>query len=209
MAEAFTRPAQHRSRRRTAAAALGLLALSGFALSACASGGGVSGGGGNVNYVAADDPGMSTVPAGDRQSAPQISGTTLTGQKLALSQYQGHIVVLNVWGSWCTPCREEGPALEGAYQQYRSKGVDFLGINTRDDNAAALAYVSNTGITYPSLQDPDETLVLQFKAIFPATTVPSTVILDQQGKVAVRVLGQVTEPELDQELNALLAAKQS
>jgi len=207
MAEAFT--VYHPWARRRVAAALGLLAFSVCALSACTSGGGVSGGGGNVNYVAANDPGMSTVPIGQRQSAPQISGKTLTGQPLSLSQYSGHIVVLNVWGSWCTPCREEGPALEETYQKYKSQGVDFLGINTRDDNAAALAYVSNTGITYPSLQDPDETLVLQFKAIFPATTVPSTVILDQQGKVAVRVLGAVTGPELDQQLNALLAAKQS
>jgi thiol-disulfide isomerase/thioredoxin len=207
MAAAFT--VHHPRVRRRVAAALGLLAFSVCALSACTSGGGISGGGGNVNYVAANDPGMSTVPIGHRQSAPQISGTTLTGQPLSLSQYSGHIVVLNVWGSWCTPCREEGPALEETYQKYKSQGVDFLGINTRDDNAAALAYVSNTGITYPSLQDPDETLVLQFKAIFPATTVPSTVILDQQGKVAVRVLGAVTGPELDQQLDALLAAKQS
>ena len=193
-------------RRRVAAAALGLLVLGAPALSACTSGGGVSGGGGNVDYVAANDPGMSTVPLGHRQAAPQISGTTLSGQKLSLSQYQGHIVVLNVWGSWCSPCREEGPALEETYQKYQAKGVDFLGINTRDDNAAAQAYVAETGITYPSLQDPDETLVLQFKTIFPATTVPSTVILDQQGDVAVRVLGGVTEPELEQQLNALLAA---
>ena len=208
MAAAFTvyRPW---ARRRVAAAALGLLALGGCTLSACSSGGGVSGGGGNTDFVAANDPGLSTVPAGHRQSAPQISGTTLDGKAFSLSQDAGHIVVLNVWGSWCAPCREEGPALEEAYQKYQAKGVDFLGINTRDDNAAAQAYVSDTGITYPSLQDPDEMVVLQFKAIFPATTVPSTVILDQQGKVAVRVLGGVTEPELEQQLDALLSAAQS
>jgi peroxiredoxin len=98
----------------------------------------------------------------------------------------------------------EAPALEEAYQKYQAKGVRFLGINTRDDNAAALAFAASAGLTYPSLQDPDEALVLQFKAVLPATTVPSSVIIDRTGKVAVRVLGSVTEPQLVQQLNALL-----
>ena len=208
MATALTKP-RPRVRRRAAAGALGLLALCGPALAACSSGGGISGGGGNTNYVAASDPGLSTVALGQRPAAPQISGVTLQGKPLSLSQYQGHIVVLNVWGSWCTACREEGAALEETYQEYQSKGVEFVGINTRDDNAAALAYVDANGITYPSLQDPNELLVLQFKSIFPATTVPSTVILDTHGDVAVRALGGVTKPELEQQLNALLGSTQS
>ena len=201
-----TRP---RVRRRTAAAAAGLLALCGPALAACSSGGGISGGGGDTDYVAANDPGLSTVALGHRPSAPQISGTTLQGKPLALSQFKGHIVVLNVWGSWCTACREEGAALEETYQEFQSKGVEFIGINTRDDNAAALAYVNSNGVTYPSLQDPNELLVLQFKSIFPATTVPSTVILDKDGDVAVRALGGVTKPELEQQIDALLGSAQS
>ena len=198
-----------RPRRRTAAAALGLAVLCGPALAACSSDGGISGGGGNTNYVAANDPGLSTVALGHRPAAPMISGNTLQGQPLSLSQDKGHITVLNVWGSWCTQCREEGDALEETYQEYQPKGVDFLGINTRDGNDAALAYVKASGVTYPSLQDPDELLVLQFKSIFPATSVPSTVILDQNGDVAVRVLGAVTKPELEQQLNALLGQAKS
>ena len=112
--------------------------------------------------------------------------------------------MVNVWGSWCTPCREEAADLAETYLKFKSQGVRFLGIDTRDDNAAALAYQSQFGIDYPSLQDPDETLVLDLKPIIPATSVPSTVIVDPNGKVAVRCLGGITEPELEQELDYVL-----
>jgi thiol-disulfide isomerase/thioredoxin len=111
------------------------------------------------------------------------------------------VTVVNVWGSWCTPCREEAPDFAEAYQKFASKGVEFVGINTRDDNAAAIAYDAQFGITFPSLQDPQETLVLALKQIIPATSVPSTVIVDSSGKVAVRALGGITEPELAQEID--------
>ena len=143
--------------------------------------------------------GISQVSAADRQAMPSLTGTTLQGNSLAVS-YTGHVTVVNVWGSWCTPCREEAPDFAEASQKYGSKGVQFVGINTRDDNAAAIAYDSQFGIKYPSLQDPDETLVLQLKQIIPATSVPSTVIVDSSGKVAVRALGGITEPELLKEI---------
>jgi peroxiredoxin len=188
-----------RARRPLAAAACALAAAA--VLAGCST---TTGGAGNTGFVA-ETTGISDVAAAQRVAAPDLSGTTLTGQKFALSQDRGHYVVVNVWGSWCTPCREEGPALEETYQKFQAKGVDFMGINTRDDNDAALAYVAQEGITYPSLQDPDETLVLEFKAILPPTTVPSTVIIDPQGRVAVRILGAVTEPQLVQQLNSLLS----
>jgi peroxiredoxin len=99
----------------------------------------------------------------------------------------------------------EGPDFAEAYQKYASKGVEFVGINTRDETAAGLAYDSSFRITYPSLQDPDETLVLALKQIIPATSVPSTVIVDSSGKVAVRALGGITEPELAQEIDYAMA----
>jgi thiol-disulfide isomerase/thioredoxin len=162
--------------------------------------------GGNTGYVQTAI-GITAIAAAQRQSAPTLAGTTLDGKKLALSDYRGDVVVVNVWGSWCTPCRVEGPALEESYRKYQAKGVKFLGINTRDDNAAALAFVNSTGLTYPSLQDPDEALVLQFKSILPATTVPSSVIIDRSGRVAVRILGGVTEPQLVQQLDAVLGER--
>ncbi len=159
--------------------------------------------GANTGFVSVTT-GISQVSLADRQSAPALSGTTLQGKPLSVS-YPGHVTVINVWGSWCTPCREEAPDLAEAYTKYKSKGVEFVGIDTRDDNAAAISYTTQFGIGYPSLQDPDESLVLDLKQIIPATSVPSTVIVDSSGKVAVRALGGITEPELEQELNYALA----
>jgi thiol-disulfide isomerase/thioredoxin len=134
-----------------------------------------------------------------------LAGTTLDGKKLALSDYRGKIVVVNIWGSWCGPCRLEAPALEETYEQYQAKGVQFLGINVRDINSAALAFVSDDHITYPSLQDPSEILLLQFKTVVPPTDIPSSIIVDRDGKIATRIIGGTTEPQLKQALDKVLS----
>lgn len=185
--------------RRAAALALALTATA--TLIAGCSGTGSSDGG-NIGYVSVAN-GITEIKVPDRQAAPELSGTTLTGAAYKTS-YAGHVTVVNVWGSWCTPCREEAADLAEAYQKYQGKGVQFVGINTRDDNAAALAYQSKFGIGYPSLRDRDEALVLELKKIIPATSVPATVIIDANGKVAVRCLGGITEPQLIHELDYVL-----
>ena len=193
-------PVSRTSRRRVGALAA---ALAGAALLAACSN--ATGGTGDTGFVASDSTGVTAIAASARVAAPNLSGTTLDGKQLALSDYRGQVVVVNVWGSWCTPCRIEGPALEETYQKYQAKGVKFLGIDTREDsNAAALAYIATEGITYPSLQDPQETLLLAFKSILPPTTIPSSVVIDRNGKVAVRALGAVTEPQLAQALDKVL-----
>jgi len=186
--------------RTLAVAATGLAAAA--LLAGCSSGTGSSNGA-NTGFVSVTT-GISQVAAAARQSAPALTGSTLQGKPLSVA-YSGHVTVINVWGSWCTPCREEAPDFAEAYSKYKSKGVEFVGIDTRDDNAAAISYTSQFGIQYPSLQDPYESLVLDLKQIIPATSVPSTVIVDSSGKVAVRALGGITEPELEQELNYALA----
>ncbi|MBR7828317.1 TlpA family protein disulfide reductase [Actinospica sp. MGRD01-02] len=153
---------------------------------------------GQAGYVSVT-AGISQVVAADRQAMPALSGTTLQGKQLSLS-YTGHVTVINVWASWCVPCREEAPDFAEAFQKDRSKGVQFVGINFEDDNAAAIAYNSQFQISYPSLQDRDESLVLKLRQIIPATSVPSTLIVDSSGKVAVRALGGITEPELIKEI---------
>ena len=177
-------------------------ALAGSALiAACST---TTGGAGDTGYVASQTTGITAIAPTHRAAAPALSGTTLDGKPFSLNQDRGDVVVVNVWGSWCTPCRVEGPALQETYRTYQSKGVQFLGIDVRDDNAAALAFDAGLGVTYPSLQDPDETLVLAFKSILPPTTIPSSAIIDRDGKVAVRILGAVTEPQLVQALDQVL-----
>jgi thiol-disulfide isomerase/thioredoxin len=189
------------ARRRALAVAAASLAAAAV-LAGCGSGSGSSNGA-QTGYVSVTT-GISQVAASDRQSIPALTGTTLQGKSMSVS-FSGHVTVINVWGSWCVPCREEAPDFAEASQKYASQGVQFVGINTRDDDAAAIAYDSQFGIKYPSLQDPDETLVLTLKQIIPATSVPSTVIVDSSGKVAVRALGGITEPELVKEIDYTLA----
>ncbi|HLK43830.1 MAG TPA: TlpA disulfide reductase family protein [Thermoleophilia bacterium] len=164
----------------------------------------VSGGGGNTGFVD-EGVGVTAIAASQRVAAPKLTGTTLDGQKFSLDQDKGDVVVINVWGSWCAPCREETAALEETYQKYQARGVKLLGINTRDITSAAVAFDRSMNVTYPSLQDPDETLLLQFKSMLPAADIPSSVIVDRNGKVAVRVIGAVTEPQLAQQLDAVLS----
>lgn len=196
--------ARFRSRRSAAANAYVLAAVA-FAgavlLAGCTDS---TGGTGDTGYVGTTTTGITNYAAAQRVAAPTLSGTTLDGKQLSLSDYRGKVVVVNVWGSWCSPCRREAPALEETYTKYQAKGVQFLGINVRDDNAAAQAFVSADSITYPSLQDPDETLLLQFKTIVPPTDIPSTIIVDRNGKLAARIIGEVTEPQLMQALDKAL-----
>lgn len=195
-------PARTSHSARRAAGAL-TLALAGAALLAGCSN--TTGGTGDTGFVANTSTNITNIAPGQRVAAPDLAGITLDGKKLALSDYRGKYVVVNIWGSWCGPCRLEAPALEETYQQYQAKGVQFMGINVRDVNSAALAFVNDDHITYPSLQDPSETLLLQFKTVVPPTDIPSSIIVDRDGKIATRIIGGTTEPQLKQALDKVLS----
>lgn len=194
-----------RRRNRVSASVLAGVTIAGAAalLAGCTNS---TGGVGDTGYVGTPVTGVTNYAPSQRVNAPTLSGTSLTGKPLALSDYRGKVVVVNLWGSWCGPCRREAPALEETFTKYQSKGVQFLGINTQDNDAAALAFVNADSITYPSLQDPDETLLLQLKTIVPPTAIPSTIVIDASGKLAARIIGEVTEPQLTQSLNIVLGS---
>ena len=154
----------------------------------------------SAGFVAGDGT-VKLIAAADRTAAPTLTGTTLDGKKLTVGgeDARGHIVVLNVWGSWCPPCRKEAPELQEAYERLRKdppKGVDrvdFVGIDTRDeDPSPGRAFTRSRGITYPSLYDPKGQLLLGFAGSLPPTAIPSTLIIDTHGKVAARVIGATT-----------------
>lgn len=134
--------------------------------------------------------------AGHRPLAPDFTGTTLTGSRLSFSSYRGHVVVLNFWGSWCAPCREEAPALAVAARQYRQAGVAFLGVDERDTTASAEAFAHDFGITYPSVNDPGSVITLDFTAVVPIAGTPTTLVIDRTGHIAGAVFGTATYPEL-------------
>ena len=134
--------------------------------------------------------------AGHRPLAPDFTGTTLTGSRLSLSSYRGRVVVLNFWGSWCVPCREEAAALAVAARQYSSAGVAFLGVDVRDTTASAAAFVRNFGIGYPSVSDPGSQITLDFTSVVPIAGTPTTLVIDRTGHIAGAVFGTATYTEL-------------
>ncbi|GAA1270402.1 TlpA disulfide reductase family protein [Kitasatospora nipponensis] len=142
--------------------------------------------------------GVTLIPVAERRAAPALSGTDLDGHALDLAGYRGSVVVINVWGSWCGPCRAEADGLEQAFRATGGEGVRFLGLDTRDiDPAAPRTFVREHHIDYPSLHDPSGTMVLRFP---PGTlnpqAIPATLLLDRAGRIAGRVLGPVTEEQL-------------
>ncbi|GAA4891146.1 TlpA disulfide reductase family protein [Tessaracoccus lubricantis] len=173
---------------RLGAALAAIVAL----LTGCAAGD-ADGSGGTAGFVAGDGS-VTIIPAEHRAEAPVLEGETLDGDQLSTADLQGKPLIINVWGSWCAPCRAEAPELVKSAEEL-GDSVSFLGINTRDTVAAAQAFERSFGIEYPSLSDPDGVLLLQF-AQLPPKAIPSTVVIDAEGRVAARVLGEVNATTL-------------
>jgi thiol-disulfide isomerase/thioredoxin len=180
-------------RPRRAALAGALLPLAGL-LAGCS--GNEVGSSGDQGYVAGKGIITSVDPA-DREAPGPVSGTTLDGRETSLDDYRGKVVVLNVWGSWCPPCRAEAPMLAAAARDLRDKGVVFLGINSRNpERAGPKAYEQRFKIPYDSLYDPTGRTLLAFRGTLPANAIPSTVVVDAEGRVAGSVIGTVTRTTL-------------
>lgn len=177
----------HPLRRRVLAC---LLPLAAVLLSACSAGTGASSAPGPSSVV-------TEVPPAHRQQLTPVTGRLLSGGSYDSRRLQGHIVVYNVWGSWCAPCRKEAPVLRRVAEGTRSRGVRFVGLDTRDNDTAARAFERRYGITYPSMRSADSAqALLVFGPVLPASAIPSTVIIDERGRVAARVVGATTYPTL-------------
>lgn len=150
-------------------------------------------------------PGTTRYPTGQGPPLPALRGTTLDGATAGSDDLRGHVAVINVWGSWCVPCREESSVLAAAAQRYGSR-VRFLGIDVVDDDAAARAFLARVGIDYPNIRDPDGALLARLGEFVPATAVPSTLVVDPRGRIAVRIIGAATAESLRQAVTATLAA---
>jgi thiol-disulfide isomerase/thioredoxin len=157
-----------------------------FALTACGGGGSSTA---EESFVSGD--GSTTfIKISDRKIAPAITGMTLSGDNYTYKK--DRIAVVNVWASWCSPCRAEAPTLVALANKYTD--VAFIGILTRDNPANAEAFERRFNIPYPTVID--DSILLGFKGSLPANAIPTTVILDKSGLVAARISGVVTVASL-------------
>jgi thiol-disulfide isomerase/thioredoxin len=155
---------------------------------ACSNGGAISSN--EQSFIAGN--GVATfIPQADRKPAPNVSGPTLDGKNFTAES--GKVLVLNVWASWCSPCRAEAPALEELSTSHPE--VQFLGVLTRDSLVAARAFVNRFGITYPSLTD--DAILLKFHGQLTPNAIPTTLIIDSKGKIAARISGEITYSALE------------
>jgi thiol-disulfide isomerase/thioredoxin len=175
-----------------------VVAALGAALVGCSTPGAGTGADSDIRYVQGKGT-VTTMQPAERKAVANLQGETLEGEKVSLADFKGKVVVLNVWGSWCPPCRKEAPDLEAAAKSLASKGVQFLGVNTRDnDTGPPKAFVRNFKISYPSVFDPDGDQLLAFRDTLPPSSIPATLVIDAEGRAAARVLGPVTKTTLEQ-----------
>ena len=180
--------------RRRAAAAILTALLASAGLAACSND--QVGSSGDAGFVAGK--GVITRLALDKRKEPgEVSGETLDGKPISLDDYRGKTVVVNVWGSWCAPCRSEAPDLVAASKELGRDGVAFVGIDSRDlDRAAAQAFVRRFEVPYPSIYDQQGKTLLAFRGTLSPNAIPSTVVIDSQGRVAASIIGETTKATL-------------
>ncbi len=143
---------------------------------------------GSKGYITGEGV-VTTIAVEDRQDAPDLRGEQLGGGEIALDDYAGSVVVINVWASWCGPCRAEAADLIEVADAMPD--VRFLGLNFRDEETAAEAFVREKGVPYPSLVSQDGALLLEFYGLLNLSSIPSTLVIDPQGRIAALVLGPV------------------
>lgn len=142
----------------------------------------------------------------DRVSVDDFEGQLLGGGSTSAEDLGGRVAVVNVWGSWCAPCRAEAPVLREAFERYETRGVRFLGLNVRDNDAAAVAFEKRFGIAYPSITSEDSPSVsLAFGGQLAASAVPTTLVIGGDRRVAARVTGEVSSATLRALIESALA----
>jgi thiol-disulfide isomerase/thioredoxin len=152
--------------------------------------------GSNKGFIAGDGS-VTEIPAGKRGEPISFTGTTEHGAVVSSQDFAGQVVVVNFWYASCAPCRAEAPDLQKLNEEFDGKGARFLGVNVRDQAANAIAFNDSYGITYPSVIDvEDGSMQLAFSGNIPPNAVPTTLVLDRSGRVAARILGQVSAPSI-------------
>ena len=152
--------------------------------------------GDSKGYIAGDGS-ITEIAVAERGDPVEFAGLTETGEPVASADYLGQVTVVNFWYASCAPCRAEADDLQSLNAQFEGKGASFLGVNVRDQAPNALAFSETYSITYPSVLDVDDgAMQLAFSGSIPPNAVPTTLVLDAEGRVAARVLGSIAEASI-------------
>lgn len=147
--------------------------------------------GDNKNYIAGDGT-VTEFAAESRPTAKPWGGVTESGAELSSDQLAGVVTVVNFWYAACAPCRAEAPDLAALAEEYADEGVQFVGVNVRDSAETALAFDRRFGINFPSILDAQSgSVMLAFTGVVTPQAVPTTLVIDSEGRIASRVLGRV------------------
>ena len=152
--------------------------------------------GSSKGFIAGDGS-VTEIALADRGETIAFSGVTETGETVTSDALLGEVLVVNFWYASCAPCRAEASDLQNLNAQFENKGASFLGVNVRDQAPNAIAFNETYSVTYPSVLDVDTgAMQLAFSGSIPPNAVPTTLVLDAEGRVAARILGQVTSPSI-------------
>jgi peroxiredoxin len=163
----------------------------------------------NKGYIAGDGS-ITEIAEAERGDPVEFTGLIETGEPVTSADYLGAVTVVNFWYASCAPCRAEADDLQSLNAQFEGKGASFLGVNVRDQAPNALAFSETYGITYPSVLDVDDgAMQLAFSGSIPPNAVPTTLVLDAEGRVAARVLGAIPEASILETLIADTIAESS
>ncbi|MCS5731138.1 TlpA family protein disulfide reductase [Herbiconiux moechotypicola] len=152
--------------------------------------------GSNKGYIAGDGT-VTEIAVENRGDPIDFEGTDENGEPVSSADYRGEVLVVNFWYAGCAPCRYEAPLLQGLNAEYTEEGgAAFLGVNVRDQAPTAVSFAETYGVTYPSVVDTDGALQLAFSGEVSPKAVPTTLVIDPEGRVAARIVGLVSEESI-------------
>ncbi|MDQ0577800.1 TlpA family protein disulfide reductase [Agromyces albus] len=165
--------------------------------------------GSGKNYIAGDGT-ISEFDEPQRGERIEFSGETVEGERYDSADAEGEVQVVNFWYAGCAPCRAEAPILQEVAEAFADEGVNFVGVNVRDQAGTAASFEEKYGVTYPSILDVNSgEAQLAFSGPVPPAAVPTTIVLDQEGRVAARVLGQLDSASILESIIDQLLAEQA
>ncbi|WJS90339.1 TlpA family protein disulfide reductase [Microbacterium testaceum] len=164
--------------------------------------------GDNKGYIAANGFQTTEIPPENRGDPVEFTGSLDNGSAVSSADFAGKVLVVNFWYATCGPCIIEAPRLEQAYQTFQGQDVAFLGINTYDQPATALSFARDHGVSYSSaMAVGDAQLKLAFTDAAPLNATPTTLVLDKQGRVAARIVGELPEASILESIVRTLVAE--